>query len=122
MVNEDLDAQRLSVGEMVYKFEKRFAELHEQKYGIALNSGTSALHVGLEAMKEKFGWNKTGGDTKKVIVPAITFIASSNSILHAGLTPTFVDVDARTYNLNPALIEAAIDEETVAIMPVHLFG
>lgn len=103
---------------MVYKFEKQFAELHEQKYGIALNSGTSALHVGLEAMKEKFGW-KNGA---KVIVPAITFIASSNSILHAGLTPTFVDVDARTYNLNPALIEAAIDSETVAIMPVHLFG
>ena len=60
-VNQALDANRLSQGEMVYKFEKQFAELHEQKYGIALNSGTSALHVGLEALKEKFGWSARGG-------------------------------------------------------------
>ena len=65
-VNEALDAQRLSAGEMVYKFERRFAELHDQKYGIALNSGTSALHVGLEAMKEKFGWNQGGGYVKRL--------------------------------------------------------
>lgn len=55
-VNAALDAGRLSQGDMVYRFEKEFARLHDQKYGIALNSGTSALHVGLEAMKEKFGW------------------------------------------------------------------
>ncbi len=55
-------------------------------------------------------------------VPAVTFIASSNSVIHAGFQPTFVDVDSRTYNLNPDLIEQAIDENTVAIMPVHLFG
>ena len=53
-VNQALDNLKLSPGEMVYKFEKKFAALHNQKYGIALNSGTSALHVGLEAMKEKF--------------------------------------------------------------------
>ena len=57
LVNEMLDANRLSQGPMVRRFEKEFARLHEQKYGVALNSGTSALHVGLEAMKEKFGWN-----------------------------------------------------------------
>ena len=120
-VNQALDAGRLSQGEMVYKFEKQFAELHDQKYGIALNSGTSALHIGLEALKEKFHW--TDADKiYKVIVPAITFIASSNSVIHAGLKPTFVDVDSRTYNLNPELIEQAIDEYTVAVMPVHLFG
>lgn len=51
-----LDAGRLYQGEMVYKFEKQFAELHDQKYGIALNSGTSALHIGLEALKEKYKW------------------------------------------------------------------
>ncbi len=120
-VNQALDARRLSQGEMVYKFEKQFAQLHDQKYAIALNSGTSALHVGLEALKEKYHWTDKQ-KTYKVIVPAITFIASSNSILHAGMQPTFVDVDKQTYNLNPALIEAAIDEDTVAIMPVHLFG
>ena len=117
-VQEILEANRLSQGPMVYKFEKEFAKLHEQRYGIALNSGTSALHVGLEAMKEKFNWQPKS----KVLVPAVTFIASSNSCLHAGLEPVFVDVDARTYNINPALIEEKIDKDTVAIMPVHLFG
>ncbi|MBR6712486.1 MAG: aminotransferase class I/II-fold pyridoxal phosphate-dependent enzyme [Selenomonadaceae bacterium] len=117
-VQEILEANRLSQGPMVYKFEKEFAKLHEQRYGIALNSGTSALHVGLEAMKEKFNWQPKS----KVLVPAVTFIASSNACLHAGLEPVFVDVDARTYNINPALIEEKIDKDTVAIMPVHLFG
>ena len=55
-VNAALDAGRLSQGEMVHRFEKEFARLHDQKYGIALNSGTGALHVGLEALKEKFNW------------------------------------------------------------------
>lgn len=117
-VQEILESSRLSQGPLVYQFEKEFARLHEQKYGIALNSGTSALHIGLEAMKEKFGWNSKA----KVLVPAVTFIASSNACLHAGLEPVFVDVDAKTYNINPALIEEKIDADTVAIMPVHLFG
>ena len=118
LVNEMLDANRLSQGPMVRKFEKEFARLHDQKYGIALNSGTSALHVGLEAMKEKFNWHANS----KVLVPAVTFIASSNACLHAGLVPVFVDVDSKTYNINPNLIEEKIDSDTVAIMPVHLFG
>ena len=129
-VNAALDAGRLSQGDMVHRFEKEFARLHDQKYGIALNSGTGALHIGLEALKEKFNWlddhqvsSFTGGGRRRnVIVPAITFIASSNACLHAGLEPRFVDVDPKTYNLNPNLIEDAIDENTVAIMPVHLFG
>lgn len=118
LVNEILNANRLSQGPLVHKFEKEFARLHNQKYGVALNSGTSALHVGLEALKEKFNW-KTNS---KVLVPAVTFIASSNACLHAGLEPVFVDVDAKTYNIDPAQIEKKIDAETVAIMPVHLFG
>ena len=118
LVNEMLDANRLSQGTFVRKFEKEFARLHDQKYGIALNSGTSALHVGLEALKEKFNW-KTNS---KVLVPAVTFIASSNACLHAGLEPVFVDVDSKTYNIDPAQIESKIDGDTVAVMPVHLFG
>lgn len=118
LVNEILNANRLSQGPLVRKFEKEFARLHNQKYGVALNSGTSALHVGLEALKEKFNWK----ENSKVLVPAVTFIASSNACLHAGLEPVFVDVDAKTYNIDPAQIEAKIDAETVAIMPVHLFG
>ncbi|BCR06706.1 GDP-perosamine synthase [Desulfuromonas versatilis] len=117
-VNLALDAGRLSQGEFVYKFEKNFARLHDQRYGIACNSGTSALHVALEALKEKRSW-KNGSE---VIVPAITFIASSNACLHAGLHPVFVDVDPVSYNINPDLIEDAITDKTVAIMPVHTFG
>ena len=99
-VNEALDAGRLSQGDMVNRFEREFANLHEQKYGIACNSGTSALHV----------------------APAITFIATPNACLHAGLKPVFVDVDAKTYNMDPMRIEKRISEKTVAIMPVHTFG
>lgn len=117
-VNEALDAGRLSQGDMVNRFEKEFARLHEQKYGIACNSGTSALHVALEALKEKYQWE----ENSEVLVPAITFIATSNACMHAGLKPIFVDVDEKTYNIDPNCIEAKITNHTVAIMPVHTFG
>ncbi|HVJ47840.1 DegT/DnrJ/EryC1/StrS family aminotransferase [Desulfitobacterium sp.] len=117
-VNMALEAGRLSQGEFVNKFEKEFASLHGQKYGIACNSGTSALHAALEALKEKYNW-PIGSE---VIVPTITFIATSNACIHAGLTPIFVDVDSVSYNIDPALIEEKITEKTAAIIPVHAFG
>lgn len=117
-VNMALDASRLSQGEFVYKFEKEFSRLHGQKYGIACNSGTSALHVALEALKEQRDWP----EGSEVIVPAITFIASSNACLHAGLNPVFVDVDPSSYNMDVAKIQEKISPKTVAIMPVHTFG
>jgi perosamine synthetase len=117
-VNMALDAGRLSQGEFVYKFENEFAKLHWQRYGTACNSGTSALHVALEALKEKYEW----AENSEVLVPAITFIATSNACIHAGLKPVFVDVDPISYNLNPHLIEEKITKNTVAIMPVHTFG
>ena len=111
-VNMALDSGRLSPGPFVQKFEKKFAEMHKQKYGIACNSGTSSLHVALEALKEKYSWDQNS----EVLVPAITFIAT------AGMKPVFVDVDSRTYNIDTKLIEEKITENTVAIMPVHTFG
>lgn len=117
-VNMALDAGRLSPGEFVYNFESQFAYLHEQKYGIACNSGTSALHAALEALKETEQW----GTDKEVLVPAITFIATSNACLHAGLRPVFVDVDPISYNIDPSKIEDKINANTVAIIPVHTFG
>lgn len=117
-VNMALDSGRLSPGPFVQKFEKKFAEMHKQKYGIACNSGTSSLHVALEALKEKYSWNQNS----EVLVPAITFIATSNAVMHAGMKPVFVDVDSRTYNIDTKLIEEKITENTVAIMPVHTFG
>ena len=117
-VNMALDSGRLSPGPFVQKFEKKFAEMHKQKYGIACNSGTSSLHVALEALKEKYSWDQNS----EVLVPAITFIATSNAVMHAGMKPVFVDVDSRTYNIDTKLIEEKSTENTVAIMPVHTFG
>lgn len=119
-VNEALDASRLSQGKMVHRFEKQFAELHDQKYGIACNSGTSALHVGIEALKEKHG--VPFGAESEILVPAITFIATSNACIHAGVKPVFVDVDPKTYNMDPTKIEEKITEKTIGIIPVHTFG
>ena len=97
-VNMALDSGRLSPGPFVQKFERGFANLHNQRYGIACNSGTSSLHVALEALKEKYGW----GSESEVLVPAITFIATSNAVMHAGMKPVFVDVDRYTYNIDPS--------------------
>lgn len=117
-VIDALDNERLSQGKYVAKFEKKFAEMHEQKYGVMCNSGTSALHVALEILKETENWD----ENTEVLVPAITFIATSNSCIHAGLKPVFVDVDKFTYNINPDEIEKHITSNTKCIMPVHVFG
>lgn len=117
-VMDALDSQRLSQGKFVAQFEKQFARMHGHRYGVMCNSGTSALHLALEALKEVDGW---GSDTE-VLVPAITFIATSNAVMHAGLKPVFVDVDIHTYNMDPDEIEKHITSRTKCIMPVHCFG
>lgn len=117
-VIDALDNQRLSQGKFVVEFEKRFSQMHGQKYGIMCNSGTSALHLALEALRETDGWT----DDTEVLVPAITFIATSNAVLHAGMKPVFVDIDLATYNMNPDEIEKHITPRTKCIIPVHCFG
>lgn len=117
-VLDALENQRLSQGKYVAAFEKRFSELHEMKYGVMCNSGTTALHLALETLKEIDCWD----DDTEVLVPAITFIATSNSCIHAGLKPVFVDVDPVTYNMNPLEIEKHITAKTKCIIPVHTFG
>lgn len=117
-VMDALDNQRLSQGKYVAAFEKKFANMHGHKYGIMCNSGTSALHLAMEALREVDGWN----DETEILVPAITFIATSNAVMHAGMKPIFVDVHPVTYNMNPDEIEKHITEKTKAIIPVHCFG
>ena len=117
-VLEALESERLSQGRFVAQFEKRFSEAHAKKYGVMCNSGTSALHLALETLKEIDGWD---GNTE-VLVPAITFIATSNACLHAGLKVVFVDVEPETYNMNPDEIEKHITKNTRCIIPVHTFG
>jgi dTDP-4-amino-4,6-dideoxygalactose transaminase len=115
-VNDVLDTGRLSYGPYSMQFEREFSDLHDCGFGILSNSGTSALHVALQALKEVHGWQ----DGDEVIVPAITFVATVNIVLHNNLTPVLVDVDPRTYNIDPSKIN--ITDKTRAIIPVHLFG
>ena len=117
-VNDCLDNNRLSKGKYTIEFENRFSELHECKHGIFMNSGTSALQVALAALKERYKYEEGA----EVLVPAITFIATSNIVLQNGLKPVFVDVDPYTFNINPQEIEKHITYKTRAIIPVHLFG
>lgn len=118
LVDQVLDTGRISYGPLSLAFEQRFAALHGCDYAILSNSGTSALQVALQALKELHHWRDGG----RVIVPATTFVATANVVTHNRMVPIFVDVDPRTYNINPALIERAITPDTRAIIPVHLFG
>jgi len=117
-INEVLKSHRLSYGPWCQKFEEIFAEEHQSKFAVFSNSGTSALHMGLAALKEKYDWE----DGDEVIVPALTWIATSNIVIFNNMKPVFVDVDPLTYNIDPTLIEAAITPRTRVILPVHLFG
>ena len=117
-VAEVLETTRLSYGPFHQKFEQAFAEEHHRKFAMFCNSGTSALQVAVAALKEAGRWS----DGDEIIVPALTFVASSNVIMQNNLKPVFVDIDPVTYNIDPSKIEAAITEKTKAIMPVHLFG
>lgn len=117
-INAVIKSHRLSYGPWSEKFEKIFAEEHDSGFAIFSNSGTSSLHMALAVLKEKYNWK----DDDEVIVPAVTFIATSNIVLFNKMKPVFVDVDSRTYNIDSSKIEAAITLKTRAIIPVHLFG
>lgn len=117
-VNEVLDSNRLSRGPFTEKFEKEFACLHQVKHATFMNSGTSALQVALAALKEVHGYK----DGDEVLVPSTTFIATSNIVLLNKMTPIFVDVDPRTFNMDFKRIEEKITSRTRCIIPVHLFG
>ena len=118
LVGQVLDSGRLSYGPMTREFEQRFATMHDCRHAVFCNSGTSALHIAIACLKEAGGWR----DGDEVIVPALTFVATSNMVLTNGLTPVFVDVASATYNIDSEQIEAAITDRTRAILPVHLFG
>lgn len=117
-VMDCLENGRLSAGKYVTRFEKNFAEAHGKRYGVMSNSGTAALRLALEVLKESDGWN----EKTEVLVPAITFISTSNACLDTGLKVEFVDVDRTTYNMAPSEIERHITENTKCIIPVHTFG
>lgn len=118
LVMSALDNNRLSYGAMSQEFETKFARLHSCRFGVLSNSGTSSLHVALQAMKELHGWQ----DGDEVIIPALTFVATANIVLHNRMVPVLVDVESTYYEMDPFLIEAKITSKSRAIIPVHLFG
>ena len=109
-----LDSGQFVLGPEVAAFEQEFALYCGAKYGIGVNSGTSALHLALLAAAV--------GPGDEVITVPFTFIASAASIRYTGARPVFVDVDPESFTMDVTRIEAAITERTKAIMPVHLYG
>jgi perosamine synthetase len=113
-VLETIESGQLAQGKRVKAFEEGFAAVCGVKHAIATSSGTTALHTTVLAHGI--------GPGDEVITTPFTFIASANAAIFAGARPVFVDIDERTYNMDPGRIEAAISPRTKAILPVHLFG
>lgn len=109
---------QISQGHKVKIFEKLFAKKMGCKYGIALNSGSSANLVALNAIKNLYNF-KPGSE---IIVPASTFVTVVSPIIQLGLVPVFVDVNLDSLNVNILSVKKAINKKTVAIMPVHTLG
>jgi len=102
------------LGDKVKQFEKEYATFNHTSYCVGLSNGLDALHIALKAL------DIGAGD--EVIVPSNTYIATALAVSYVGATPVFVEPDIRTYNIDPAKIEAAITAKTKCIMPVHLYG
>jgi len=117
LISEALENKRISSGRLVREFEEEFAKLFGVRDTVAVSSGTDADAL---AMAVLYDYGARRGD--EIIVPALSFVATGNAVLHAGFTPVFADIERETLNINPNLIEHAITERTRAIMPVHLMG
>ncbi|MDM5200732.1 DegT/DnrJ/EryC1/StrS family aminotransferase [Fictibacillus enclensis] len=113
-LEEIMSGSRFILGDNVKKLEQDVADYSSAKYGVGVANGSDALHISL------LGCGVKAGD--EVIVPAFTFFATAGAVARAGAVPVFVDIDPKTYNIDPAKIEAAVTEKTKAIIPVHLYG
>jgi dTDP-4-amino-4,6-dideoxygalactose transaminase len=113
-IKEIIESTQFILGKKVGEFENNCANFLGVKHAIACASGTDALQVALMAIDIKPG--------DEVITTPFTFVATAETIAILGAVPVYVDIDERTYNLDPAKIEAAITSKTKAIIPVHLYG
>ena len=113
-IKEIIDNTAFILGKSVEELEKSFAEFCNVKYAIGVNSGTAALHLALLSLGIKQG--------DEVITVPNTFIATAEAISHCGATPVFCDINEKTYNIDPELIEEKITNKTKTIVPVHLYG
>lgn len=109
-----LESGVFTLGEEVGHFEKEFAQYCGARYCVALNSGTSALHLALLALGIKEG--------DEVLTTAYSFIAPAEAVSYTGAKPVFVDIDPLSFNIDVSRIRGAITKKTKAILPVHLYG
>ncbi|MBU1999486.1 MAG: DegT/DnrJ/EryC1/StrS family aminotransferase [Candidatus Omnitrophica bacterium] len=112
-----LKTGRLTGGKNVRELEQKFSRIFNIKHAVAVSSGGDALTSALSVLYD-FGAKR--GD--EIIVPALSFVATGNSVLNAGFTPVFVDIQLHSLNINPSGIETVITPRTRAIVPVHLMG
>lgn len=103
-----------STGKYIRQFEEEFAAYCGSSHGVTTSNGTTALHLAVHTLGI--------GPGDEVIVPALTFVASANSVHYTGARPTFADVDPETWTIDPYEVERLITPATKAIMPVHLYG
>jgi len=113
-IQDVLESQVFILGPKVKELEEKIANYCDVKHGIGVSSGSDALFLALMAI------GVDGGD--EVITTPFTFFATAGSVSLLGAKPVFVDIDPKTYNINPCLIEEKITSKTKAIIPVHLYG
>lgn len=106
--------ERLTLGESVFKFEEAFAKMCGSKYAVAVNSGTAALQLALQANGIKSG--------DRIVTSSMSFIATTNSFVPYGGVPGFADVLEDEFTIDPAKLKSALDSKTKAVIPVHLYG
>ena len=117
LILKALDSTRVSCGRLVREFEKKFAAILGCREAVAVSSGTDADILALAVLHD-YGARRDD----EVIVPALSFVATGNAVVHAGFRPVFVDVDRKSLNIDVGQVEAAITDKTRALMPVHLYG
>ena len=109
-----LENDRYTKGENVLKFEEEFARYIGVRHAVSTSSGTAALHIALVALGLKQG--------EEVVTTPLSFIATANSVIHAGGVPKFADIRFEDYNIDPALVRKTASRRTKTLLPVHLFG
>lgn len=117
-LNRVMVTNRLTYGPFTRKLEKLFARLHRRRWAVFTSSGTGALMAGLATLKELNHWS----DGTEVLVPAISFVSTANVVYQLRLKPVFVDVDPKTYNLDPGQLAKHLTKKTKAVIPVHVLG
>lgn len=114
-VNECLDSTWISsAGEFIGKFEKSFADFCGVRHAVAINNGTTAIHLALVALGV--------GEGDEVLIPTLTYIATANAVAYCNAKPVLVDSEPGTMNIDPSKVEASITPRTKAIIVVHLYG